>query len=739
MRSKDASTTLQRIAAELVDVLAEDIRVLNDQASDGGRGGGDVDCAVRGVHSQWPLRLREWQLGQAFWYDVTATYYVFVRGEETIAVDVLDDPLGIGRYGFAASVFAVDADSGSLAAAPDRAAYLTLKRIVKGRADESSWDEVKTLAGEDWDRYRAKLAETLGNNLADDIATSVAHGGTLGEATLTHWRSQFRRGRLIRPKKPLLWGRLALARIAYRLRHPTGLVVAIVGPDGAGKSSVAEALPSTCGPLFRRSLRIHFRPGLLPRPGAVVGKTTHDVSQPHARVPHGRALSLALLTYYWLDVLLGHFFRVAPARVRTTLVVVERGFLDIAVDPTRYRLRVSPGIVRAFARLLPTPDLTVVLEARADAIAARKVELPTDEIVRQSEQWRVLAPRSKSVWVDTSNTRSAVLAEVRGHILERLHERALARVCGGWAAVPSARRPRLYLPQRPAIAALGGLRLEAPSKPSSRLGLNVARAAVACGALRAFPTTSPPTLVRKALAPHVPAGCTIAVKRSIHPYRFLAVILNVSGAPIALAKVATNEHGRSRLRAEEAAIKQRATLLSPPLRGPRVLAYDEDVLVLDWVPHTLRRQPWFLPPEVAFGLGSLFAAGKGDGEGTTRGPAHGDAAPWNLLRVGDEWVLVDWELSSAESPAFFDVLHYLVQSHLLLGRPRRGELMRGISGDDWVGEAIAAYATGAGLPFALAAESFEAYDEYTSAVLTRRDMNARSMRRWHELKAAVTQ
>jgi thymidylate kinase len=734
--TSEAQTTLQREAPELIEIFADELRVLNDRGLNGLPGGGDVDCAARGIRPNWPLRLREWRLCQSFWYDVTATYNVFVRGEETLSLDVVDDARGIGKYRFSTDAFVPSGSSGSLAPSPDRAAYLTLKRIVKRMSGADSWTEVKLLANADRDAYKRRLERTIGHRFANEIVAALDGQRVPDAAMVDRWH---RRLRHRAPKQELLRLRRQANRFLHRVAHPTGFVVAVVGPDGSGKSTLAQELAPALGPLFRRSLRIHFRPGILPRPGSVVGAEAPDGTAPHARRPHGRFTSLVLLAYYWVDFQLGYLLTVFPLRLRGGLVVVERGFLDIAVDPLRYRLSVPPTLVHAMSRLLASPDITIVLEGNANEIAQRKSELPVEEIIRQSERWRSLAGRTRSVRVDTSSGPDTVLAEVRSNVVDRLDDRTLALVCGGWAPFPSARRHRLYLPQQHTKAALGGLRLEAPSKTSSRIGLGVARALVASGALRAFPAVSPPELVRSALAPHLPAGGTIAVKRSIHPNRFVAAILDVSGAPVALAKIATDEQGRNRLRTEAAAIVERAALLSPPLRGPRILAADDDALVLDWIPYRMRRRPWLLPTEVSHGLGLLFAAGKEAGLDLPRGPAHGDAAPWNLLRVGDGWVLVDWELSSPSSPAFLDVLHYVIQSHLLLGRPRREELLRGIKGDGWIGEALAAYASGAGLPVELASEAFAAYDEYTSAVRTRRDMNTRSIRRWHALKAEVTQ
>jgi thymidylate kinase len=661
---------------------------------------------------------------------------VLVRGDETLAVDVLDDPDGIGRYRFATASLARDAPSGSLATPAERGAYLTVKRIVKNLDDEPRWNEVRSLAEDDPAVYRARLRAAVGDELATEIVADLSSGSLPTAETLARWRARRADGTSLAQRLSRL--RMSARRVLHRLTHPTGLVVALVGPDGAGKSAVAAALPEACGQLFRRSRRMHFRSGVLPRPGSLLRREVPDSTEPHAREPHGRAVSGVLLAYHWLDALLGHALLVAPARARTTLVVVERGFLDIAVDPRRYRMDVPPSAVRALARLLPRPDLTILLEAPVDTIVARKQELSEAEVERQYADWRSHARSGRWVGIDGSRHLPYVLAEARGHIAELLEARSAARLSGGWAALPSTRNPRLYVPRGQRAAGLAALGLEAPSKRTSRLGLKLARAAIHTGALHLLGGHAPPAQVRRAIAPYVPPGGTLAVKRAVHPGRYLAAVLDPDDSPVALAKVATDDVGNERLRAEKQAIERFSGYLSPPLRVPRILAAEQGLLVFEWVPYELRRNPWFLHTEVARGLGAFFAAGAAEEKGALLGPAHGDTAPWNVLRSGSEWVLVDWEVARDDAPPFFDVFHYLVQAHFLLGRPRRRALLRGIAGEGWIGDALAAYAEGAGIPVSDVAAAFVAYLEHSSSEPTMRDTSAAGVALRQSLRTEVS-
>jgi thymidylate kinase len=177
-----------------------------------------------------------------------------------------------------------------------------------------------------------------------------------------------------------------------RRRQPKrGLFVLVVGPDGCGKSTLAQRLIDKTKGDFANVLHMHWRPGLLPRAGSLVGSDEGDPSTPHAREPHGPLLSLALLTYHWVDFFLGTWLRIVPRTSKGGLVVMERGWFDIAVDPRRYRLTVPQQVVELLGQLLPGPGLVIVLQTDPEVLIRRKAELPMLELSRQMSRWRQIS------------------------------------------------------------------------------------------------------------------------------------------------------------------------------------------------------------------------------------------------------------------------------------------------------------------------------------------------------------
>jgi glycosyltransferase involved in cell wall biosynthesis len=217
-----------------------------------------------------------------------------------------------------------------------------------------------------------------------------------------------------------------------------GLVVLVAGPDGAGKSFLARRILARLAGEVTTVMRLHWRPGLLPHPRALVGgRGASDSARPHGRTRHGGLVSLCLLGYYWLDFLLGGWLRLQAITRRGGVVVLERGWWDIAVDSRRYRLSVSPAIVKALGFLLPRPDLALVLRGDPQALATRKGELSPEEIARQSALWQTIRAGREQVLLDTTEPKDVVLG------------RALAAVRAGLARreTPARRGTRMSEPR----------------------------------------------------------------------------------------------------------------------------------------------------------------------------------------------------------------------------------------------------------------------------------------------------
>lgn len=495
-----------------------------------------------------------------------------------------------------------------------------------------------------------------------------------------------------------------------------GGLVLVVGPDGAGKTTVRHALV-TAAP---HGMRVETeRRALLPR------RTKALVTEPHRHEPYSPLISMVKTLYYFADALLSWKLRVNPAVRKGVWTIHERGWWDMAVDPRRYRLRPHPRLFRFLSKFLPRPDLVLVLEGSPELIRARKPELSSEEIARQASAWHSQLPSDQRCrYLDVA----LPLEEVVRLASSEINELAIAKAPGivpGWTELPGRRTPRWTLPRGPRKVAASALRVYHPVTIKGYCGWKLARVFAAVGGFRLLPTGARPhdELVQ-ALGPFAGDGATLAVARTNHAGRYIVLQLGGGGEIRGVAKVALDGPGRLALHREAEALIQFAAFLPEPLSAPRIVDRNESVLLFEAVDWQPRPRPWRIGEEVAFALGRFFAAAGKPGtstKGYRTGLTHGDFAPWNLLQTEHGWVVLDWEAAHDGGPPFYDLFHYVVQGSTLLGHPSRRTLISGLSGTGWIGKAIAAYASGAGTT---PEESLDMFQIYLDESARRLDLTA---------------
>jgi serine acetyltransferase/thymidylate kinase len=217
---------------------------------------------------------------------------------------------------------------------------------------------------------------------------------------------------------PTTWLRARCSETMERWRHPSGLLIACLGPDGSGKTSVIRALRERPMTPFRGVHAMELRPRMM-RPGPV-----KDVNAPHARVPRGKLGTMAKLAMFVADYWLGYWLQIRPKLVRSTLVVSDRYFDDVLVDPIRYRMRRPRALTRMLLRWVPRPELWLVFDLPSEVLQARQADIEADEAVRQRAEYRrVLRGDENIVMLDASQPLEKVVAQAERAIARQLSRR----------------------------------------------------------------------------------------------------------------------------------------------------------------------------------------------------------------------------------------------------------------------------------------------------------------------------
>jgi thymidylate kinase len=284
------------------------------------------------------------------------------------------------------------------AAAPEvECAYLLAKKGAKGNASRAQSLRLKQLV-EGLGREKAEgiAGRLFGGNLKTRIVEACASGSIdkdLGALKRMSWLGP----RSLGSFRKIRYWLGEIRRAVWRADNPTGVLLAVMGPDGVGKSTVLDGLAREfISPLRRRHL-FHWRPQLLGR-----RKDNRPVTDPHGQTPRAPLASMAYLSAFFVDCWAGYLFVVRTRVVRSGFVQFDRYFHDVLVDPRRYRYGGPTWFAALLCRLLPEPDLVIFLDANEDLIRTRKTELTRAEIQRQRIAYREMRfKRARQVYVTT--------------------------------------------------------------------------------------------------------------------------------------------------------------------------------------------------------------------------------------------------------------------------------------------------------------------------------------------------
>jgi thymidylate kinase len=313
--------------------------------------------------------------------------------------------------------------------------YLLTKQILKGNLSERQTLRLNALVRELGPALAERLAGGLfGQRWKKRVAEACANrsvGDLLGRFKVRLWLATLE-------SDPFNTIRNLLGDILRRMRgylQPMGLFLVILGPDGAGKSTLVAKLVEKLGPAFRHHRVFHWRPQvIMPSPG-----DRRPVTAPHASPPRGIWASVTKLLVVFLDYWLGYFLVIRPLLARTGLVVFDRYFHDIFIDPRRYRYGGPLWLPQLLASLVPSPHLLcLILDADEDVILSRKREVAPEDLRHLRAAYAQLTadfPRSRLVRTDQGLQQS--LADATRTIVHYMAER-FERRHASWLAMEKA-------------------------------------------------------------------------------------------------------------------------------------------------------------------------------------------------------------------------------------------------------------------------------------------------------------
>lgn len=194
-----------------------------------------------------------------------------------------------------------------------------------------------------------------------------------------------------------------------RFMTPPGYVIAILGTDGSGKSTIINNITPILNEGFHNGVIYnHLRPNVIPDLGVVMGKKektkeVKTVSNPHSEKQSGFVGSLVRWGYYMIDYTFGYLKAVYPViHTKSKVFIFDRYYYDYYIDQKRSKTNLPNWVLKFGEFFVPKPDIILCLGGDPEKIYNRKPETSLEEVTRQTNALKEFCSNHKNaVWIDT--------------------------------------------------------------------------------------------------------------------------------------------------------------------------------------------------------------------------------------------------------------------------------------------------------------------------------------------------
>jgi thymidylate kinase len=191
--------------------------------------------------------------------------------------------------------------------------------------------------------------------------------------------------------------------------------VVILGPDGAGKSSVIQGLMITMNRLGQVAIVRHLKPFLFAR------RHTEVIINiaPHSKQPRSTFTSLVKIFVWLIEEWYAYLLR----DKQNELLICDRYYHDILIDTKRYRYGGPIWAAKLVGALIPHPALWVLLDATTEILQKRKQEVSPEETARQRQAYLdFIRSQVNHVIIDASQPLDMVIADVEHAVSRTVYE-----------------------------------------------------------------------------------------------------------------------------------------------------------------------------------------------------------------------------------------------------------------------------------------------------------------------------
>ena len=161
----------------------------------------------------------------------------------------------------------------------------------------------------------------------------------------------------------------------------------------------------------------HLKPRIIAQ---LRGQPETIVVDPHGKPLRGPLLSLLKIVIWLIE----EWFATLCMEKRDMLLLCDRYYHDLLVDPKRYRFGAPLWCARLIGTMMPQPALWILLDAAPEVLQSRKQEVSLAESARQCEGYRTFIRQRRSfAVVDSTLPLDDVVANTERAICESVVKR----------------------------------------------------------------------------------------------------------------------------------------------------------------------------------------------------------------------------------------------------------------------------------------------------------------------------
>ena len=188
-------------------------------------------------------------------------------------------------------------------------------------------------------------------------------------------------------------------------------ILAFLGPDGAGKSTLIEELQRV---LTDQQVEVmHFRVTLR-------SPINQPVTDPYSKPTHSFVVACAKLIWWHILYAYWGLTRLMRRSHRNQCVIFDRFLYDIVFDPARYRISSCVARLPWHRMVWPKPTLVVILDPPTEVVRSRKQEVMLEHTLAQKAAYSRMVGRPNVLYVPEPLHPQQLCRTVLDHLGNRL-------------------------------------------------------------------------------------------------------------------------------------------------------------------------------------------------------------------------------------------------------------------------------------------------------------------------------